>query len=185
MSVYKFRVLIDSDKEADVFRDILIDENENMETFFNFIMSSFQFKGNQMASFYKSDENWSKGLEISLIDMEMDDDNTDPVVIMSEHKINEFVEEDDQRFILVYDFIKMWIFLIELVDEKDGKLASPKLDLSAGKSPDEDDKIMDEDRLFDFDSANGDDFNPSEEDEDEFGFNDFDDYGEDYNPEDY
>ena len=65
----KFRVLLDSEKNEEIFRDILIGENENFESFFQEILNSYGFKGDQMASFYVSNENWDKGEEISLLDL--------------------------------------------------------------------------------------------------------------------
>ena len=62
----KFRVLLDSEKNEEIFRDIVISENEDFESFFQEILNSYGFKGDQMASFYVSNENWDKGEEISL-----------------------------------------------------------------------------------------------------------------------
>jgi hypothetical protein len=40
-------------------------------------MSAFEFKGDQMASFYVSNDEWDKGHEINLMDMSYDDDALD------------------------------------------------------------------------------------------------------------
>lgn len=47
----KFRVLLDSDKNEEIFRDILIADSDNFESLYNAIMKAFKFKGDQMASF--------------------------------------------------------------------------------------------------------------------------------------
>ena len=67
MIAYKFRVVIDI--EEDVFRDVVILENQNFEELHHAIVHAFGFEGDQMASFYMSDEQWEKGEEIGLIDM--------------------------------------------------------------------------------------------------------------------
>ena len=70
----KFRVLLDSEKKEEVFRDILIADTDNFESFYKIILDSFDFKGDQMGSFYVSNDMWDKGHEISLMDMTYDDD---------------------------------------------------------------------------------------------------------------
>jgi hypothetical protein len=185
MAGLKFRVLLDSDSSQDIFRDILISDTDNFESLYKAIVSSFQFQGNQMASFYVSNDNWDKGHEISLEDMTYDDDSIDsPAAVMKSAIIKDFLEEPDQKFILVYDFLRMWIFLLEIIGyEKEGP-DQPQLLLSVGMSPPEDSKSgSDNDMIFTEEL--------DEEDEDEFGFNEFDDdldeddLGENYNEYDY
>ena len=72
----KFRVLLDSDKNEEVFRDILIANDADFETFYRSIMSAFSFSGDQMASFYVSNDSWDKGHELSLLDMTYDDETS-------------------------------------------------------------------------------------------------------------
>jgi hypothetical protein len=173
MAGLKFRVLLDSEKDAEIFRDILIRDTDHFESFYNAIVRSFRFEGDQMASFYVSNDQWDKGHEISLMDMTYDDDSVDsPAAVMKNAVIKDFLEEPDQKFILVYDFMRMWIFLIELIGyEKEGP-ENPEVILSVGMAPPEDSRsAVENEQLF-----NGD---TDEEDEDEFGFNEFDDDLED------
>ena len=87
----KFRILLDSDKNEEVFRDVLISDTSDFETFYHAIMKSFDFKGDQMASFYVSNEDWDKGHEISLLDMSYDDDSIDsPATVMKNAVIKDF-----------------------------------------------------------------------------------------------
>ena len=58
MKAYKFRVVIDTDE--DIFRDIVILENQNFEDLHFAVIHAFGFEGDQMASFYISDEEWKK-----------------------------------------------------------------------------------------------------------------------------
>ena len=48
----KFRILLDSHKNEEVFHDILVSEDENFESLFKSIIKAFEFRGDQMASFY-------------------------------------------------------------------------------------------------------------------------------------
>jgi hypothetical protein len=179
----KFRVLLDSDKNEEIFRDILISDLDNFESFYQSIMKSFNFKGDQMASFYVSNDQWDKGHEISLMDMSYDDDSIDsPSAVMKTAIIKDFLEEPDQKFILVYDFMRMWIFLVELIGFDRNEPKTPELLLSVGNPPKEESREEIDEQLFVGDEI--------DEDEDELGFNDFDDdYSDDdlndYNEFDY
>lgn len=143
MPSYKFRVLIDTDSGNDVFRDIVISTKENLEVFYRKIMEAFDFKGDQLASFYKSNEDWDKGQEITLVDMGMNE-GPDPVLIMRETKLLEIVTEPDQKMILVYDFMRMWCFLIELVETQTRAVSTPQIALRVGEPPKEESKSLDE-----------------------------------------
>jgi len=169
MAGLKFRVLLDTENNTEIFRDILINDTDNFETLYNAIISSFRFEGDQVASFYVSNDNWDKGHEISLMDMTYDDDSVDsPAVVMKDAIIKDFLEEPDQKFILVYDFMRMWIFLLELIGYEAEGPETPLVSMSVGMAPPEDSKSAAENEtLFmgEFD----------EEEEDEFGFNEFDD----------
>jgi hypothetical protein len=173
----KFRVLLDSDKNEEVFRDILISDASDFESFYHAIMKSFDFKGDQMASFYVSNDEWDKGHEISLLDMSYDDDSIDaPASVMKNAIIKDFLEEPDQRFILVYDFMKMWIFLIELIGFDRNEPKIPEMLIAIGSAPKEESREELQEELF---LEN--EHMSSNDDEDEFGFDEFDD---DYSDDD-
>jgi hypothetical protein len=177
MGALKFRVLLDSEKDKEIFRDILIDENDNFESLFQSIMKSFQFQGEEMASFYVSNDNWDKGHEISLVDINYGDEAIDEKAsVMSQAIINDFIEANDQKLILVYDFMRMWIFLIELVEKVDKIVSIPEVALSVGMAPPEDSKnpnFEEENQTFDEDEF---------DEDDEFGFNE---YEDGYDSDDY
>lgn len=107
--VYRFRVILDA--EEDVFRDIELLQESTLEDFHNSIINAFGFDGNEMASFYTSDEDWNQGEEISQFDIS---DGEDSVRLMNETSLDSVVSEDQTKLIYVYDFLNMWTFLIEL-----------------------------------------------------------------------
>jgi hypothetical protein len=166
MAGIKFRVLLDSNQKEEVFCDILLSLDDNFESFFNSIIKAYGFKGDQMASFYASNENWDKGEEVSLMDVSFGEEGEQK--IMASTSIRELVEEPDQKFILVYDFLKMWIFLIECIGLQEETPNSPTLVLSVGEKPNEDSKELDEEFQMPAEAE-------EQEEEDEFGFNDFED----------
>jgi len=162
----KFRILLDSHKNEEVFHDLLVSSDENFETFFKSIIEAFGFRGDQMASFYVSNENWDKGEEISLLDLSEGEEASE-LQIMKNTRLNEHLLDTDQKFILVYDFLKMWIFLVELIGIQEETPANPQLILSVGTNPEEDSKELSDDFQMLSDDADAD------ADADEYGFDDF------------
>lgn len=142
MSSYKFRILIDTESNEDIFRDIVIGRSDNFETFYRAIIAAFEFTGDQLASFYVSNDSWDKGHEIALMDMGLGGE-LDAPFIMHDTPISTVVREKGQKLILVYDFMKMWCFLIELVELIEEVYTEPELLFSVGISPDENSKEVD------------------------------------------
>ena len=89
--------------------------------------------------------------------------------VMKTSILGNYVQEEDQKIILVHDFIRMWIFLIELIEVSVETPETPKVVLSVGNAPAETSKTGEEDITFETESEF------DEEDEDEFGFGDFED----------
>ena len=172
MAGLKFRVLLDSESKNEAFRDLLISDTDNFESFYKAIMSSFRFNGDQMASFYVSNDSWDKGHEISLMDMSYDDDSIDsPSAVMKEAIIKDFLEEPDQKFILVYDFMRMWIFLIELIGYEKENPVAPEVLMAVGMAPPEDSRLVPDNEELLIDEGDDTDFDDDDDDEDsdEFG----------------
>lgn len=171
MAGLKFRVLLDSNDKNEVFRDILISESENFEVFYTAILDAYQFNGDQMASFYMSNNSWDKGHEISIFDMSVGE-SSDQIMpsVMQSSVLKDYVVDPDQKIILVHDFIRMWIFLIELIEVVEETPESVKVVLSVGNAPAEASKTGEEELLFETEAE----FDEDEE-EDEFGFDDFED----------
>ena len=63
--IYRSRIILDT--KEDVFRDIEINESSSLEELHNSIIKSFGFR-NEMASFYKTDNDWKQGDELPLND---------------------------------------------------------------------------------------------------------------------
>ena len=127
---YKIRVVLDVEK--DVIRDILVYESINLEDLHFIIAKSFGFQGHEMASFYRTNEDWEQGEEIPLVDMSEDGD----AVCMSNSFLKDVLVKEGDNLIYVYDFLSMWTFFVELskivvTEEKD----LPKVMLSIGEKP--------------------------------------------------
>lgn len=179
MNVLRFRVVLDT-KDDDVFRDIEIGADQTFEELYEVIVKSFDFKGGVMSSFYMSNDNWDKGEEITLLDMS---ENGQGANTMSKCILNDFMEEEHQRLILVYDFMRMWIFLVELLEETNAPSGSsyPKIVMKFGDSPDEESKELADFSFDDMAIGQVSDMDDDEDLEDEIGdmFDDLGEYDED------
>ena len=60
----RLRVLIDTEGDTNVFRDIDMLSNATFEDLHLAIQNAFNFDNSQMASFYESDDTWERGDEI-------------------------------------------------------------------------------------------------------------------------
>jgi len=132
--IYRFRIILDA--KEDVFRDIEIEAEATLEDFHNTITQSFGFEGQEMASFYVSNEKWEQGEEIALFDMS---EGQDSIRIMNETSIDDVTHKEQTRLIYVYDFLSMWTFLVELADiaEVENGQIYPNLMFAHGELPEE------------------------------------------------
>ena len=130
--IYRFRIILDT--QEDVFRDIEIEAKATLEDFHNSITQSFGFAGQEMASFYLSNELWEQGEEIALYDM---NEGIDSLRVMNETFINDVTDKSKTKLIYVYDFLNMWTFLIELADiaESEEGQSYPNLMFAVGNIP--------------------------------------------------
>lgn len=134
--IYRFRVILDNDTEDNVFRDLEIRETDSLEDLHNVITQGFGFDGSEMASFYRSDDDWNEGEEYSLFDLSEGDSDSK---LMNETIINEVVHEVQTKLIYVYDFLNMWTFFVELAEivEETDSVDYPNLLFAHGQIPDQ------------------------------------------------
>lgn len=132
--IYRFRVILDNDTDDDIFRDIEIYETNSLEEFHKTIINSFCFINNEMASFYISDNEWNQGEEISLFNF---GDESKETKLMSSVAINQVINNQNNKLIYIYDFLNMWVFLIELIEvaEEIKGVNYPNIIFSKGKLP--------------------------------------------------
>ncbi len=142
MRIYRFRVLIDHPSEA--FRDIEIQSEQSFLDLHMAIKDAFAFIGQEMACFYVSDEEWGKGPEIPLADMGFAEEGHVPA-LMPEVLISDHIRSTTQRFVYAYDFLHMWMFMVELIAAGDPMpgVAYPRVVMTMGSAPDEHSKEID------------------------------------------
>lgn len=130
--VYKIRVILNT--EEDVIRDIAIDASASLEDLHNAVTNSFGFTGEEMASFYRSDETWVQGEEHPLFDMS---EGVDKKIQMREIVLSDALIRENDKMIYVYDFFNMWSFYVELIqaDFDRDNIELPSLLFSLGAVP--------------------------------------------------
>ncbi len=156
--VFKIRVVLDV--KEDVIRTIAIEGTKTLEELHQTITNVFGFNGQQMASFYRTDDDWNQGEEIPLVNM----DDTPGALAMSTTTIEQNIEDPGEKLIYVYDFLEMWTFFVELVEVTETSEENlPKLILSIGEVPETaPNKEFKAEKGFEDDAG-----------DDEFGFNEF------------
>lgn len=130
--MYKIRVILDT--KEDVIRTILVDDTINLESLHNSIAKAFGFEGQEMASFYRTDEEWNQGEEIPLFNMA----EAGEAVSMQTCILQDTLSKENDKLIYVYDFLNMWTFYVDVVEislEKRDDL--PKIILEVGEIPKE------------------------------------------------
>lgn len=113
--VYKVRVILDA-KES-IFRDIEIKDKQTLWNLHLGIKSAFSLPGDELSSFYFSDEEWTEGRAVPLEDMSDDGDGE----IMSDIYLNEGFPEKGTKMRFQYGFIDLWEFFCELIDIEEEK----------------------------------------------------------------
>ena len=167
--IYRFRVILDA--QEDVFRDIEIEATANLEDLHNTITQAFGFGGQEMASFYVSNDHWEQGEEIALFDMS---EVPGSLRIMNETQIENVTHKEQTKLIYVYDFLNMWTFLVELAEIADRQegLTYPNLMFAHGEIPEEaPDKEFIADPAGDVDPDDEHDLDPDDYDDLDFNEN--------------
>ncbi|MFN5252319.1 MAG: IS1096 element passenger TnpR family protein [Bacteroidia bacterium] len=135
--IYRFKVWFED--VEDVTRWIDVKPSHTFLDFHNIIQESIGFDKKEFASFYISDDKWRKLMEISLEDMQMgdDDQNADPVMLMKDSRMRDFINDPHQRFVYITDFVANWTLFCELhaIADEQPKKEYPLIFKSEGKAP--------------------------------------------------
>jgi hypothetical protein len=111
MAILKFRVYFQEDES--IYRDIAIKHTSNFLQLHQTILTAYEFDNKHSATFYRSNDSWLRGREISLD--KYDKEYKAEPLLMSETIIGSEVKDPNQKFIYEYDFDKAWIFAVELI----------------------------------------------------------------------
>lgn len=132
--IFKFRIVSD---EVDNFkREIQIDATATFLDLKKVICESVGYDKVQLSSFFLCDRNWEKEREITYEDMGVEADRD--VWLMDESVLGDFIEDEGQKLLYVFDYLTDRAFFIEMTEMTLGKsLKDPVVSLSLGQAPPE------------------------------------------------
>ena len=134
MAILRFRIYWEDDDS--VYRDILIRHSHSFSDLHHEILRCFEFDNKHKATFYRSNDSWQRGREISL--EKYDKDYKAEPLIMSEVAIGSEIKDPIQKFVYEYDFNKNWHFKVELITvdkEENSKMTYPSCVRTEGIPP--------------------------------------------------
>jgi len=134
MAVLKFRAYYEDDES--VYRDIVVKHTQTFGDLHNAILKAYEFDTKHQATFYRSNDNWQRGREISL--QKYDKEYKAEPLLMNETTIGSEIKDPNQKFIYSYDFVKGWTFLVELINvskEENPKTSYPSTIRTEGIGP--------------------------------------------------
>ena len=134
MAVLKFRAYFEEDDS--IYRDVAVKHTQSFQDLHQVILKSYEFDSKHQATFYRSNDHWQRGREITL-EKYPKAYQKDPL-LMSETPIGSEIKDPNQKFIYVYDFTRNWTFLVELINvskEENTKLEYPAVIKAEGIAP--------------------------------------------------
>jgi len=112
MAILKFRIYLEEDDS--VYRDIAIRPTQSFYDLHEAILRAYEFDNKHKATFFRSNDHWQKGKEISL--EVYDKEYKAAPLLMKDTIIHSEIRDPNQKFIYLYDFNKNWGFLVELIN---------------------------------------------------------------------
>lgn len=159
MAILRFRVYFEEDDS--IYRDIAIRHTQSFQDLHVTILKSFEFDSKHQSTFFRSNDNWQRGREITM-EKYPKAYKVDPL-IMADTTIGSEIREPNQKFVYVYDFTRNWTFLVELINvskEENPKLTYPYAVRAEGIAPSQygtksilGDKFVDVEEKYDLTAA--------------------------------
>jgi len=111
MAILKFRISWEEDDA--IYRDVMVKHSQHFTDLHQIILKAFEFDEKHDATFFRSNEKWQRGREISKAVYEKN--YVVPPLMMDEVLIGSEILNTNQQFVYLYDFSKSWTFLIQLI----------------------------------------------------------------------
>ncbi len=124
MAILKFRIYLEEDDS--VYRDIAIRHTQSFYDLHEAILKAYEFDSRHKATFFRSNDHWQRGREISL--EVYDKEYKAAPLVMKDTTIGSEIRDPNQKFIYLYDFNKNWGFMVELINvskEENPRLVYP------------------------------------------------------------
>ncbi len=159
-------IRIHLEHKTDVIRDIKIPSNKSLKELHYAIINALAIKNNEMASFYITNDKLELLQEIPLFKI---DEKDNLMLDMNEITISSIFPDLNSQLIYIYDFLKMWRFLISYEKETKDNTKSIEVINSIGYMPEEAPEIVfsEKSNVLDYISTNSieEEFNQINEDE--------------------
>jgi hypothetical protein len=134
MALYRFRVNFEDYDE--VVREIDVKSNQTFEDLHRAIHQSTGYNSEYPSSFYISNDQWTKGEEITYMPNQRRIDRG--VALMDKVKLSSFIDDPHQKFYYTFNFDRPFDFHVELMkiilDDTPG-LTYPAIIKSVGEAP--------------------------------------------------
>jgi len=126
--------LILSGEDEGFVREILMDSEATFLDFHKAIQNSVGYDPGQLASFFVADDEWEKGVEITLMQM----DESSESHLMEAVKLSTYLSKPKDRLIYTFDFFANRGFFIEVLSvSEESKLQEPALVRAEGEAPEQ------------------------------------------------
>ncbi|MDA3881929.1 MAG: hypothetical protein PF481_01455 [Bacteroidales bacterium] len=112
--IFKLRII--SDEVETFFMNIEVDETNTFDSLHSLIQKECSFKKDQISSFFISNDDWERGHEITLLDM--NDENAETST-MFDTPINEHITSLNDKLIYIFDQFNDRGLFITVVDVRE------------------------------------------------------------------
>src|SRR5215217_4684689 len=111
MPLLRFRVYWEEDDQ--IYRDIEVLTGQTFLQFHEAIVKSFEFDSKHTARFFESNDRWERGRAFAS-DILVNKKDA-PALSMIKTPVSALITNPSQKFVYVYDPVKTWTFLVELI----------------------------------------------------------------------
>ncbi len=118
--IYYFRVI--TSESDDFIFEFAINSKTLFSVLHTYIQKELGFDNTMITSFFITDENWNKEIEVTLIDMVDDDQH----MVMDKVCLEDLIQQKKQRLLYAFDMFAERVLFMELTDIKQGPLDKPE-----------------------------------------------------------
>lgn len=134
MAVYRFRVTFED--YDDIVREIDVKSNQTFQDLHHAIHKSTGYNPDYPSSFYISNDQWTKGEEITFMPNQRKIDRG--IALMDKVKLSSFIDDPHQKFYYTFNFDRPFDFHVELMKiilDESPKAEYPQVVRSVGEAP--------------------------------------------------
>lgn len=113
--VYKFRLI--TNELEDFIRDYEVLSDQTFYDFHLIIQDNLHYDQSQLASFFICNKKWEKQQEITLFELNEEENST--VIVMDSARIGDHISQVHEKLLYVFDVFNERVFFMELVSVSD------------------------------------------------------------------